>query len=96
MTPELKSFVLNKFDYHPPTNDAVVAGHEAIRGVFRTVADYLMAILPDDPETYEALNMLDKACMQANAAMARTQGNVNERGAYPAATWAPPLQPHAV
>lgn len=96
MTPEAKALVLNKFGYHPPTNDAVVAGHEAIRGLFRTVADFLMTVLPDDPETREALDMLDKACMQANAAMARTQGNPDGRGGYPLAVFDPPLQPHAV
>ena len=83
MTEEAKELVREKFRHHPPTNDAVVAGHELIRNTFGNMADLLMEILPDHPETKGALDMLDKACMQANAAMARTQGNPNQAGCYP-------------
>lgn len=73
----------NKFRHHPPSNQAVVAGHEFIRNAFGALNESLMQILPDDPETWAALDVLDKACMQANAAMARTQGNPDHRGMYP-------------
>lgn len=83
MTEQAKELVRNKFRHHPPSNEAVVAGHQLIRTLFEQTADMLMQILPDHPETRDALDMLDKACMQANAAMARTQGNPNQAGCYP-------------
>lgn len=68
-----KTPIAQRFAYHPPSSDEVVAVHQEVRGICRTAAELLSALLPICRETELAIEALDLACMHANSAIARTQ-----------------------
>ena len=60
----------SRFIDHPPT-DGQVLKHEAIRAAGREFAELLADLCPSSPELTLAINAVDLAVMQANAAVAR-------------------------
>lgn len=60
----------DRFIYHPPT-DGQVPRYEAIRAAGREFAELLADLCPSSPELTLAINAVDLAVMQANAAVAR-------------------------
>lgn len=62
----------SRFAHHPPSSSVVVQAHERARELCGQLAHRLNELLPlGTRETYAALNAVDKACMYANASIAR-------------------------
>jgi hypothetical protein len=61
----------NRHAYHPPTSDAVIELHEAVRVHTHTLAHWLNDVLPESREKSQALTDVDNAMLHANAAVAR-------------------------
>lgn len=68
--------VNHRFDYHPPSTPGVVANHEQVRDICRSVALRFNRQLPDCRETSLAITKLEEAMFWANAAIARHQAEL--------------------
>lgn len=60
------------FTYHPPKGDQAER-YEAIRAMFRQVAETLCDHAPESRELSLSVTKLEEACMWANAAIARNE-----------------------
>lgn len=69
--------LIHRFQYHPPTNDAVREAHEFVRKTFRETAVTVAAALPGERPREEALMItkIEEAMFWANAAIARHWGS---------------------
>ena len=65
--------LVNRFKYHPPKTDDVVAAHTAVRTQCMELALYLNGLLPEGREKALAMTHLEEVMMCANAAIARNQ-----------------------
>jgi hypothetical protein len=63
----------NRFDFHPPGSDEIVARHALIRGECLSLAATIVDQTPYSREQSLALTAIEEAMMWANAAIARHQ-----------------------
>lgn len=64
--------LVNRFTYHPPRDDSVVAAHQFIRSSCLALAQELDLQLPDGREKSLAITKLEETMFWANAAIARS------------------------
>jgi hypothetical protein len=63
--------IKNRFNHHPPKDQATIQAHEDVREELRVTALLLDELLPDSREKSIAITKLEEALMWANAAIAR-------------------------
>lgn len=61
----------NRFDHHPPKDDATVVKHQEFREATKALAAFYEEFLPESREKALALTNLEQTLMWANAAIAR-------------------------
>jgi len=66
-----------RFQHHPPRNDADIKAHEAIRETCRQAAVTIMGQTPASREQSLAVTKLEEAMMWANAALARNRSDAD-------------------
>ena len=69
MEHDIRTRVVNDFGFHP-ANDVTRPKHEAIRDVFRKLAEFIIDTTPASREQSLALTALQEAAMWSNAAVA--------------------------
>jgi hypothetical protein len=72
-TPEAQARVANNFRYHEPTGGEQVATYEAVRLLYRSLADKLLLTCPESRELSLALTNLEQSQFWANASIARNE-----------------------
>ena len=63
--------IRNRFDYHPPKDEATVHMHEHVRRICKDTATALNALIPKGREHSLVITHLEEAMFWANAAIAR-------------------------
>jgi hypothetical protein len=63
----------NRFDYHPPKDEATRTAHEQVRGKCLELAEFINDTLPDGREKSTAITNLEQVMMWSNAGIARPQ-----------------------
>lgn len=62
-----------RFKHHPPTSDAVINAHQAIRIECDFLFEVINASVPEGHERSIAVTKVEEAMMWANAGIARNQ-----------------------
>lgn len=63
----------NRFEYHPPRDEATIRAHEAIRALSGDLAFIADDILPEGREKSTAITKLEEFMFWANASIARAK-----------------------
>lgn len=61
----------NRFDYHPPKDEATKQAHETVRSILHATAVWMEDNLPGGREQALVITKLEEAMFWANAAIAR-------------------------
>lgn len=64
-----------RFHFHPTTAQTADV-HAAVRQLLLTAAQQLVALCPGGPELEKAIDLIDSACMHANADVARNSNDL--------------------
>lgn len=61
----------NRFDHHPPKDDATIEAHASVRWAVKDIAKYLSDVVPEGRELNLVMTKLEEVLFWANAGIAR-------------------------